>query len=333
MSGRRQFVQRLGRPRNLAAPLLALSAFCAAHAEGGRIEPHPFARAYAPGEVVRFVVMTDPEASSLQGAFQGASLAFVRGPRKPGDSEWIAWGVIPLDAAPGAASYRLTAGRRDGSTLAVDGELAISAKSFPEQRLAVESKFVNPPKSAWTRIERERKRLGAIYSRQTPLPPPEEPFVRPVPGEPTSEFGTRRIFNGEPRAPHPGIDLRAASGTPVLVAGPGRVALAADLYYSGGTVIVDHGGGLFTVYAHLSKIETKEGASVKAGDAAGLSGATGRVTGPHLHWGARVGQSIFDPRALLDPRLFGLPPTPRHRGSRSPTVGEMPRFKRSVLVL
>ena len=131
------------------------------------------------------------------------------------------------------------------------------------------------------------------------------PFVRPVPGDPTSEFGTRRIFNGEPRAPHPGIDLHAASGTPVLVAGPGRVALAEDLYYSGGTVIVDHGGGLFTVYAHLSKIDTKEGASVKAGDAVGLSGATGRVTGPHLHWGARVGQAIFDPRALLDPRLFG----------------------------
>ena len=79
------------------------------------------------------------------------------------------------------------------------------------------------------------------------------------------------------------------------------------LYYSGGTVIVDHGGGLFTVYAHLSKIETKDGATVNAGDVIGLSGATGRVTGPHLHWGAKVGATIFDPRALLDPRLFGLP--------------------------
>jgi murein DD-endopeptidase MepM/ murein hydrolase activator NlpD len=85
------------------------------------------------------------------------------------------------------------------------------------------------------------------------------------------------------------------------------VALAADLYFSGGTVIVDHGSGLFTVYAHLSKIEVKEGATVRQGDPVGLSGATGRVTGPHLHWGARVGEAIFDPRALLDPRLFGLP--------------------------
>jgi len=314
MSGSRHFVQRLGRPRNLAAPLIALTAFCAAHAADGRIEPHPFARAYAPGEIVRFVVMTEPEVSALQGAFQGAPLAFVRGPNKSGDPEWIAWGVIPLDAAPGTADYRLTARRTDGSSLALGGELAISAKSFPEQRLTVESKFVNPPKFALTRIEREKKRLGAIYARRTPLPPPEEPFVKPVPGEPTSEFGTRRIFNGEPRAPHPGIDLHAAAGTRVLTAGPGRVALAANLYYSGGTVIVDHGGGLFTVYAHLSKIATKEGASVNAGDAVGLSGATGRVTGPHLHWGARVGQSIFDPRALLDPRLFGLPANPPASG-------------------
>ena len=102
--------------------------------------------------------------------------------------------------------------------------------------------------------------------------------------------------------------LRAATGTPVLCSGPGRIALAADLYYSGGTVIVDHGGGLFTIYAHLSKIEAKEGAKIAAGDRVGLSGATGRVTGPHLHWGARVGSEIFDPRALLDPRLFGSTP-------------------------
>jgi murein DD-endopeptidase MepM/ murein hydrolase activator NlpD len=284
-----------------------LTAFCAAYAADGRIEPHPFARAYAPGEIVRFEVITDPGVLKLQGAFQGAPLAFVRAPRPTGDPEWIAWGVIPLDAVPGTSSYQLTARRADGSSLTIDGEFPIVAKSFPEQRLTVESKFVNPSKSALTRIAREKKRLGAIYARRTPLPPPVSPFVRPVPGDPTSEFGTRRIFNGEPRAPHPGIDLHAASGTPVLAAGPGRVAYAADLYYSGGTVIVDHGGGLFTVYAHLSKIETKEGAAVAAGDAVGLSGATGRVTGPHLHWGARVGEAIFDPRALLDPRLFGLP--------------------------
>jgi murein DD-endopeptidase MepM/ murein hydrolase activator NlpD len=290
----------------LAALLLAWASIDPATAGDGRIDPHPFARAYAPGEVVRFEVITDPAVVGLTGTFQGASLSFFGAPRASGDRVWIAWGVIPLDATPGTASYRLFAKRKDESPGAVEGEIAIAAKSFPEQRLTVESKFVNPPASATKRIEREKKQLGAIYARRTSLPPPTSPFVRPVPGDPTSEFGTRRIFNGEPRAPHPGIDLHAASGTPVAVSGPGRVALAANLYYSGGTVIVDHGLGLFTVYAHLSKIETKEGATVEGGDVVGLSGATGRVTGPHLHWGARVGESIFDPRALLDPRLFGL---------------------------
>jgi murein DD-endopeptidase MepM/ murein hydrolase activator NlpD len=306
MSGRRQFVPRLTRPRNLALGAAAALLACAAPAVASELDAHPFARAYAPGEIVRFEVVTNPEVVALSGTFQGSPLAFSRSSQAKTDAVWIAWGVIPLDAAPGTSTYRLSAKTASGSPLAKDGELAISARSFPEQRLTVESKFVNPPKSAGQRIEREKKRLGAIYAKRTALPPPESPFVRPVPGEPTSEFGTRRIFNGEPRAPHPGIDLHAATGTPVVCSGPGRVALAMDLYYSGGTVIVDHGGGLFTVYAHLSKIVAKEGATVAAGELVGLSGATGRVTGPHLHWGARVGESIFDPRALLDPRLFGL---------------------------
>jgi murein DD-endopeptidase MepM/ murein hydrolase activator NlpD len=90
----------------------------------------------------------------------------------------------------------------------------------------------------------------------------------------------------------------------VLAAGAGRVALAGDLYWTGGTVVLDHGDGLFTVYAHLSKMEVNEGAVIEAGSRIGRSGATGRVTGPHLHWGARVGEIPVDPRALLDPRLF-----------------------------
>jgi murein DD-endopeptidase MepM/ murein hydrolase activator NlpD len=307
MIGLREFVQRLGPGRKLMLLLPTVIAATAGAGVARRIEPHPFARAFAPGEVVRFEVVTDPGVSSLTGTFQAGPLAFVEAAREAAGAKWVGWGVIPLDASPGAASYRLTAARSDGPSQLSIGELTVEAKSFPEQRLTVESKFVNPPGSESKRIEREKKKLAGIYARRTPLPAPAAPFVRPVPGDPTSEFGTHRFFNGEARAPHPGIDLHAATGTPVVVAGPGRVALAADLYFSGGTVIVDHGSGLFTVYAHLSKIEVKEGATVRQGDPVGLSGATGRVTGPHLHWGARVGEAIFDPRALLDPRLFGLP--------------------------
>jgi hypothetical protein len=304
MSGCRQFVQRLGRPRNLAAAWVVLAAIRLAQADDGPIEAHAFAREYAPGEVVRFDVSTGIDVSEMRGEFRGSPLTLVRVPGA-GHLEFVGWGVIPLGTGPGAAVYRMTGKRADGSSVSTSGEIAVTEKSFPEQRLTVEPKFVNPPKSASARIAREKKKLAAIYARRTSLPPLTSPFVKPVPGEPTSEFGARRILNGEPRAPHPGIDLQAATGTAVRVAGPGRVALATDLYYSGGTVIVDHGAGLFTVYAHLSKIGTEEGATLKTGDAVGLSGATGRVTGPHLHWGARVGDDIFDPRALLDPRLFG----------------------------
>ena len=129
-------------------------------------------------------------------------------------------------------------------------------------------------------------------------------FVPPLLGQPTSAFGTRRIYNGKPRSPHPGLDLRAATGTTVNSSGAGRVGLAQELYYSGNTVIVDHGGGLFTLYAHLSKLLVEVGEYVRAGQAVGLSGATGRVTGPHLHWGAKIGNRPFDPTALLDARLF-----------------------------
>lgn len=297
---RHQFVQRLGGTRNFAAALLAAAALGSAGGADPQIELHPFARAYEPGELVRFVVDAGPAAKTPRGEFFGKPVSFVADRRDPSGSSWIGWGVIPLDAPAGVA--KMTVGS-DGSE-GVTSELLVAAKTFPEQRLTVESKFVSPPKSVQARIDRERKKLAAIYSRRTPLSPPSSAFVRPVPGDPTSEFGTRRIFNGEPRAPHAGIDLRAATGTPVAAAGPGKVVLAESLYYAGGTVIVDHGGGLFTIYAHLSKIEAKTGAEVKPGDPVGKSGATGRVTGPHLHWGARVGDEIFDPRALLDPRLF-----------------------------
>jgi murein DD-endopeptidase MepM/ murein hydrolase activator NlpD len=146
--------------------------------------------------------------------------------------------------------------------------------------------------------------LVAVYESRRLVVPPGQPFLRPVPGDPTSVFGTRRFFNEQPRDPHPGLDLRASTGTPVISSGAGRVALAAELYYAGGTVIVDHGGGLFTVYAHLSELLVEDGDEVDAGSRIGLSGATGRVTGPHLHWGAKIGNRPFDPEALLDPRLF-----------------------------
>ncbi len=125
-------------------------------------------------------------------------------------------------------------------------------------------------------------------------------MVRPLAGVKGRNFGRRRIFNDKPRSPHSGTDLSAPEGTPVEAAAAGRVALAEDLYFSGNLVVLDHGGGVYTLYAHLSRIDVEVGQPVKAGEIVGLVGATGRVTGAHLHWGARIGEARVDPASLLD---------------------------------
>ena len=121
----------------------------------------------------------------------------------------------------------------------------------------------------------------------------------PVPGEMHGPFGTRRVFNGELQSQHNGADYRAQTGDPIRAAAAGVVRLAKDLFYSGNAVIVDHGAGVFTSYSHLSRIDVKPGDMVTDGQVLGLVGATGRVTGPHLHWGVSINRAMVDPALLL----------------------------------
>ena len=273
-------------------------------APAGALRIEVRARELVPGEPLRIVVESPLSLARVDGSFLDRNLAFVREKTLEGGERWLAWGVVPLGRGAGRELLEISARASDGVPSHASRTLEIRAKRFPTQQLDVESKFVTPPTEVEARIANERKQLAAIYTTTTVPAPATHPFTRPIAGEPTSTFGARRIFNGVPRDPHPGLDLRAGTGTPVLASGAGRVALAGDLYFSGGTVIVDHGGGLFTVYAHLSRIDVREGDELYAGKKVGLSGATGRVTGPHLHWGAKIGEIPFDPRALLDPRLF-----------------------------
>ena len=127
----------------------------------------------------------------------------------------------------------------------------------------------------------------------------QDGFVRPVPDEANSAFGTRSVFNGQPRSPHGGADFLSPSGRPIAAPSGGRVALARDLYYTGNTVILDHGLGLFSMFAHLSVINVKDGDVVTSGQVLGEVGATGRVTGPHLHWTVRLNGTRIDPLSLL----------------------------------
>jgi murein DD-endopeptidase MepM/ murein hydrolase activator NlpD len=270
-------------------------------------------RVTAPGEPVRIEVVAAEGMAAVGGSFLGRELHFVRsGGDSHGGELWSAWALVDLEAAPGPAAVEVHGTTRHGRTAAGTLAVRVAAKEFPTEELSVAPRYVAPPPEVEARLARERERLAHVYAaRRDELP--RGPFVRPVPGEPTSVFGTRRVYNGEPRSPHPGLDLRARTGTPVGASGSGSVVLAEELYYSGNTVIVDHGAGLFTLYAHLDTIDVALGDRVAPGEPLGTSGATGRVTGPHLHWGAKVGDAPFDPSALLDPVLF-------RQGTRGPAV-------------
>jgi murein DD-endopeptidase MepM/ murein hydrolase activator NlpD len=289
----------------VALVLLAPAAVCRG-SETVAVDVSARARAIAPGEPIRIVVDSPTPLASVSAKFLDQEVFFVREQSVAGrtDERWSGWALIGLLEDSGEAVLQVSGLTQDDRAAAGTLALRVEEREFPVERLSVSQKYVEPPPEVKKRLEEERTVLAAIYVSRTPVLPGAASFVRPVDGEPTSVFGTRRLFNDEPRSPHPGIDLRAGTGTPVSCSGPGRVVLARDLYYSGGTVIVDHGAGLFTLYAHLSRIEAVEGETIRAGDIVGLSGATGRVTGPHLHWGAKIGNEPFDPRALLDPTLF-----------------------------
>jgi murein DD-endopeptidase MepM/ murein hydrolase activator NlpD len=263
------------------------------------------ARAVAPGEPLRVVVASPFPLATLEGRFLDRDVFLVReGSTAEGIEVWSGWAMIDLDREDGVAVFEFSGTRADGQPAVATHAVTIQPKQFPEEQLSVAPRYVEPPKDVQRRLADERAKLKKIYRSRGATAAPERVFVRPVAGEPTSVFGTRRIYNGKPRSPHPGLDLRASTGTPVAASGSGTVTLAQDLYYSGNTVIIDHGGGLFTLYAHLSEIGVQTGQTVAAGATIGQAGATGRVTGPHLHWGAKIGDRPFDPTALLDPQLF-----------------------------
>ncbi|MDH3285950.1 MAG: M23 family metallopeptidase [Acidobacteriota bacterium] len=288
-----------------AACLLVLLAVPACAAEAPLpLDLRVLSRAPVPGEPLRVVVRSAEPLASLTVRLLDRDVFMSRFGSEDGAEIWTGWGIVDLTQEPTTSTVDAHGVTESGREAIGSRAFVVEAKEFPVENLSVSGKYVTPSPEAEARLAEEREKLAGVYASRSPIPPLAAPFARPVPGEPTSVFGTRRLFNGKPRDPHPGLDLRAATGTSVAASGPGRIVLAQDLYYSGNTVIVDHGGGLFTLYAHLSELRVREGQIVATGEAVGLSGATGRVTGPHLHWGAKIGDRPFDPRALLDPALF-----------------------------
>ena len=207
---------------------------------------------------------------------------------------WSAIVGIPLNTVLGRLQLRVVLER--GST--IQKHFTVDAKRYAEQHLTVKNRrHVNPNAKDMQRIEREHKIKEKMKSVWTPEPP-ELPFIPPIEGRRSSSFGLRRFFNGEPRRPHSGMDIAAPKGTPVSAPGRGRVLYSGNFFFSGNIVYLDHGSGLISLYAHLDKIRVRPGQDVGQGEIIGNAGATGRVTGPHLHW------TIFLNGTAVDPALF-----------------------------
>ena len=188
---------------------------------------------------------------------------------------------VPVDA-----SAQLTLSMQ-GTSGQARATLAVSPVKWPKQALQVDKNYVNPPQKVQRQIAMDRQKTLAVLGTvgETPL---WTQFVRPVPGTVSSAFGGQRVFNGQPRSWHRGVDLRGATDSPVQALSAGRVALAEPLYFAGNAVFIDHGHGIISSYAHLNRILVQTGDQVEAGQTLGLVGATGRVTGPHLHLGLNI---------------------------------------------
>lgn len=246
------------------------------------------------GSAVRLTLPDEPRLKSVQVIWQGKQVPAFRAA-----GAWTTIVGVDLEAKPGAHEGEGVLTTDDGRVERRKIVIDVRAKKFPTTPLKVDDRFVELNKTALDRANRESKETEAIYGRISTDVVPDEPFTVPIPGVAGRNFGERRIFNGEPRAPHSGADLRARSGTPVHAANRGRVVLAKNLFFTGSTVIVDHGLGIYSLYAHLSRIDVKSGEAVKNGQVVGLVGATGRVTAPHLHWGMRVQGARVDPFSLV----------------------------------
>jgi murein DD-endopeptidase MepM/ murein hydrolase activator NlpD len=251
-------------------------------------------RALQPGELVVFTMRVDGDPTSVRVAVFGR-----RAPAFPmADGRWRAVVGIDLEQKPGSYVAIVKVARASGAT-EVTRPIVVKPKTFATRRLSVPPDFVNPSASQLERIAADSAFLRAIFAASASTRLWTEAFVAPVPDPANSRFGTRSIFNGEPRNPHAGADFASPLGRPVKAPTGGRIVAARELYYTGNVVIIDHGLGMFSLLAHLSRIDVKEGDDVKAGDVVGLVGATGRVTGPHLHWALTVSGARVDPVSAL----------------------------------
>jgi murein DD-endopeptidase MepM/ murein hydrolase activator NlpD len=212
--------------------------------------------------------------------------------------------AVDLEKAPGEYELKVTGQTASGEEISCSAQVAVTKGRFATENLQVGKQFVEPSPEQIKRADEERQKLRDIFDRVTPERLWDGKFRIPLEGVTAGKnFGRRRILNGVPGSPHSGVDLPGATGTPIQAAQRGKVVLAEELFFAGNAVVLDHGLGVYTFYGHLSEVNVKVGDAVETGDVLGKVGATGRVTGPHLHWGLTVAKARVNP--LLIVRLLG----------------------------
>lgn len=253
-------------------------------------------RALQPGEAVIVGIEGRDDIKLANVYFMGSKYTMVQ---SQDPTEWLALVGLDLGIKPGTYTIDLSVLFDDGNYQNLSRDILILDKEFPLRKLWVKQEYVTPPPEEMERIRIESELLREIYQIFTPQWLGEGNFIIPSSGEVVPNFGERRIFNNQPRSSHSGVDISSPYGSPVQASNSGRIVLANDLYFAGKTMVIDHGLGVFTLYCHFSKIFAKRGELIKKGDIIGEIGATGRVTGPHLHWGVKIVGNRVDPFSLL----------------------------------
>jgi len=248
------------------------------------------------GELRSLRVLATEPLTRLDARFRGLPL-----PARPEAGGYTVLLAVDLETPPGAYPVEFEADGASGQRYQLRRRVTVADARFPVQRLTLPKEWVDLDPETLERVRSEEAALAAIWDGETAGPYWWTGFAPPLDGDlqVSSAFGLRRIINGQPRSPHGGVDFHAPAGTPVRASNGGVVAFAADLFFSGKSVIVHHGGGLFTMYFHLEAYRVEAGHEVAKGDILGWVGATGRATGPHLHWGARLQRARVNPERLL----------------------------------
>jgi hypothetical protein len=247
------------------------------------------------GDVAWLYVGNAREPASVEGSVDGRPLTFF-----PYGDGYAALVGIDLETKPGVRPWRVAVVERGREPRSARGAVRFEPRRFPVERLTLPHAMVDLDPDTERRALAETQRLTTLFRTMTAERLWRGRFTRPVGGtEPGAGFGARRIINGRPRSPHGGIDYSAPLGTPVVAANTGRVALVGEFFFPGRLVVLDHGLGLYTLYFHLDSVAVAEGEHVERGQTLGTVGATGRATGPHLHFGAQVGAARVDPTTLL----------------------------------